>query len=234
MKNPREEIERFIEKNDLEALLRKAAEFHGHLCSYLAYGVKAGYIAMKELRVKSSGMEELIAIVETNNCFSDGVQLVTGCTFGNNGLIYKDVGKTVVTVARRDGTAIRIALNPEYEESIEAEYQEANSLWEKIVVQKEQVTKEQRERMMRLFVEMAFNELMKPAGIMFKISRLKIDVPEYTPIFKSIICPVCGEKTYKPIMQKEQQLCIECAGAAYYILDGRGIQRRYMLKTGPS
>ena len=57
-------------------------------------------------------MEELIAIVETNNCFSDGVQVVTGCTFGNNGLIYKDLGKTAVTVAKRDGTAIRIVLDP--------------------------------------------------------------------------------------------------------------------------
>jgi len=74
--NPRREIEHFIEKGDLEALLRKAAELHGHFCSYLAYGVKAGYIAVKELGIKSNGMEELIAIVETNNCFSDGIQIV--------------------------------------------------------------------------------------------------------------------------------------------------------------
>ena len=74
-------------------------------------------------------MEELIVILDTNNCFSDGVQVVTGCTLGNNGLIYRDVGKTAVTVAKRDGTAIRIVLNPEYEESIKAEYSEANALW---------------------------------------------------------------------------------------------------------
>jgi formylmethanofuran dehydrogenase subunit E len=40
---PREEIEKLIQKGDLEALLGKAAELHGHFCSYLAYGVKAGY-----------------------------------------------------------------------------------------------------------------------------------------------------------------------------------------------
>jgi len=106
--SPREEIERLIRKGDLEALLRKAAEIHGHFCSYLACGVKAGYIAVKELGIESTGMEEVIAIVETNNCFSDGVQIITGCTFGNNGLIYKDFGKTAVTAAKRDGTAIRI------------------------------------------------------------------------------------------------------------------------------
>ncbi len=231
-KNPRREIWQLVEKGDLEALLRKSAELHGHFCSYLAYGVKAGYIAVKELRIKSKGMEELIAIIETNNCFSDGIQVVTGCTFGNNGLIYKDVGKTAVTVAKRDGTAIRILLDPEYEESIKAEYPEANNLWEKIVVRREKTTEEQQKRMMELFAEMAFKELRKPADRMFKVSRMKISVPDYTPIFDSIICPVCGEKTYKPTMQNEKLLCIDCARANYYILDGRGIQRRLALKAG--
>jgi len=96
--NPREEIEKLIQKGDLEALLRKAAELHGHFCSYLTYGVKAGYIAVKEMGLKNAGMEEIVAIVETNNCFSDGIQIITGCTFGNNALIYKDVGKTAVTL----------------------------------------------------------------------------------------------------------------------------------------
>ena len=229
--NPRREIEHFIEKGDLEALLRKAAELHGHFCSYLAYGVKAGYIAVKELGIKSNGMEELIAIVETNNCFSDGIQIVTGCTFGNNGLIYKDVGKTAVTVAKRNGTAIRIVLNPKYEESIKAEYSEANSLWEKIVVRRERATEKEQKRMMELFAEMAFKELKKPAELMFKISRTKINVPDYAPIFNSVLCPICGEKTYKPVMQNGKQLCIDCAGAEHYILDGKGIEKRTALKA---
>ncbi len=79
--------------------------------SKLDNGVIAGYLAVRELGVKSRGMEEVIAIVETNNCFADGIQVVTGCTFGNNALIFKNVGKTAVTVAKQDGTAIRIALD---------------------------------------------------------------------------------------------------------------------------
>jgi len=224
--NPREEIERLIRKGDLEALLRKAAEVHGHFCSYLAYGVKAGYIAVKELGIESTGMEEVIAIVETNNCFSDGVQIIAGCTFGNNGLIYKDVGKTAVTVAKRDGTAIRIVLDPAYEESIWEEYSEAHDLWEKIVVKREEATPREHERMMKLFAEMAFKELKKPAEKMFKITRMRIKTPEYAPIFNSVICPVCGEKTYKPVMHDGKLVCMSCAGAEYYLLDGGGIQRR--------
>jgi len=224
--NPREEIENLVQKGDLEALLRKAAELHGHFCSYLAYGVKAGYIAVKELGIESIGMEEVIAIVETNNCFSDGVQMITGCTFGNNGLIYKDVGKTAVTVAKRDGTAIRIVLDPIYERSIEEEYSEASKLWEKIVVKREEATREEHDQMMRLFAEMAFKELKKPAEKMFRITRMKIKTPEYAPIFNSVICPICGEKTYKPIMHNGKLVCMDCAGANYYFLNGGGIQRK--------
>jgi formylmethanofuran dehydrogenase subunit E len=229
--NPREEIEKLIQKGDLEALLRKAAELHGHFCSYLTYGVKAGYIAIRELGVKNTGMEEAIAIVETNNCFSDGIQMITGCTVGNNALIYNDLGKTAVTVAKRDGTAVRIALDPVYEKSIEKEYSEANGLWEKIIVRREEATRQEHNRMMELFAEMAFKELEKPADKMFRITRMKINMPEYAPIFNSVVCPVCGEKTYKPVMHNGKLVCMDCAGGDYYFLDGRGIQRSHAKKV---
>ncbi|MDZ7838898.1 MAG: FmdE family protein [Actinomycetota bacterium] len=97
----RDKIDEFIRESNLEGLLLKSAEFHGHICSFSAYGVKAGYYAMKKLALNNEGMEEVLAIVETNNCFSDGIQLVTGCTFGNNALIFNDLGKTAVTVINR-------------------------------------------------------------------------------------------------------------------------------------
>jgi len=219
-----------IQKGDLEGLLRKAAEIHGHFCSYLAYGVKAGYIAIKELGIKNTGMEEAIAIVETNNCFSDGIQVATGCTFGNNSLIYKDVGKTAVTVAKRDGTAIRIVLDPIYEKSIENDYSEANELWEKIVVKREEATQQEHSRMMKLFAEMAFKELKKPADKMFRITLMEITTPEYAPIFNSVICPICKEKTYKPIMHNGKLVCMDCAKVDYYVLNGGGIQRSHTKK----
>ena len=94
-------VETMIRSKDLEGLLRHAETMHGHRCPYLALGVKAGQYAMDYLDQENTGMEEMVAIVECNNCFTDGIQVVTGCTFGNNALIYKDLGKTAVTVARR-------------------------------------------------------------------------------------------------------------------------------------
>lgn len=223
--NPRESLEKAIREGDLETLLRKAGELHGHFCSYLAYGVKAGYLAVKELGIKNMGMEEVVAIVETNNCFSDGIQMVTGCTFGNNSLIFKDVGKTAVTVAKRDGSAVRIVLDPAYEKAVKDEYREANELWEKIVIKRDKATREEQDRMMKLFADMAFKELKKPAERMFRITKMRIETPDYAPIFQSAICSICGESTYKPLIRDGKPICLECAGNAYFLLDGAGIHR---------
>jgi formylmethanofuran dehydrogenase subunit E len=97
--NPREEIQQKIEAADLRGLLLKTGELHGHFCPFVALGVKASVIALKRLETFTEGIdEEMAAIVEVNNCFVDGVQMVTGCTLGNNALIYKDFGKNAVTL----------------------------------------------------------------------------------------------------------------------------------------
>ena len=72
--NPRQEVEEAIATGDLSKLLRMNGMLHGHFCPFSAMGVKAAVRAIKELGVRSTGMEEVVAIVETNNCFSDGIQ----------------------------------------------------------------------------------------------------------------------------------------------------------------
>ena len=61
---------------------------------------------------------EVIAIVEANNCMSDGVQYVTGCTFGNNAYL-SGFWKNAVTLSRRDGNGIRVSVNPDYRNGLE-------------------------------------------------------------------------------------------------------------------
>ncbi len=226
MGNPvRKEIENFIKSGNLKGLLEKAGELHGHFCNYLAYGVMAGYIAVRELGVKSTGMEEVIAIVETNNCFSDGVQMVTGCSFGNNALIYKDLGKTAMTLAKRDGSAIRVTLDPDFEDSREKEYPEAYELWNKIVVKREKAEPEEYMKMMMLFYEMTINELNKSEDEMFRIKRMKIKLPDYAPIFATVRCSICGENIMetRSRIKDGKPVCMDCAEEEQYVLDGRGI-----------
>ena len=89
----RQAVEAMIRGNDLEGLLRHAETIHGHRCPFLALGVKAGRYAMDYLEQENTGLEEVVAVVECNNCFTDGIQVVTGCTFGNSALIFQDLGE---------------------------------------------------------------------------------------------------------------------------------------------
>jgi formylmethanofuran dehydrogenase subunit E len=224
--NPfRTEIEQLVKDEDLRGLLKKAGELHGHWCNYLAYGVKAGCYGIKEMGVTNTGMEEIIAIVETNNCFSDGIQMITGCTFGNNSLIYRDLGKTAVTITRRDGQAIRIALAPDFEDSRGQKYPEVYSLFDRLVAKREPGEPQEYARMMQLFADMSVDELSVPIDTMFRISKLTIDVPEYAPIFDSKKCAICGENIMATrLIEKDgNSVCLGCSRAAYSILSGAGI-----------
>ncbi len=71
--------------------------------------------------------------METHNCFADGVQMTTGCTFGDNALIFRDVGKTATPLALRGGKGIRVALKPGYPEEMTADNSEAQDLFERFI-----------------------------------------------------------------------------------------------------
>jgi formylmethanofuran dehydrogenase subunit E len=225
--NPREHIEALIREGDLESLLRKAGELHGHFCPYVALGVRAGYLALTELDIEQNlGMEEVLAIVETNNCFSDGIQVVTGCTFANNALIYRDLGKTAVTVAKRDGMAVRVALRADYNEGFDARYPEAAELFARIVRDRQQPTPEEQTRLTRLWAETSAGQLEVPAEELFTVQPRQIEVPAYAPIFPSATCALCGESIMESRVRlvNGQPACLACASAATFQLDGSGIR----------
>jgi len=222
----RQVVETMIRSKDLSGLLRHAETIHGHLCPFLALGVKAGQYAMDHLAQESTGMEEVVAIVECNNCFTDGIQVVTGCTFGNNALIYKDLGKTAVTVAKRaDGAAVRLVVHPDFRERMFARYPAAGPLFEKVVVQR-QGTKEDHHRFGHLWEAVARRELEEvDLAEQFLIETLTIQMPAYARIFATVVCERCGEGVMEPRVRVQggQKVCLACAGEEYYTLTGQGI-----------
>jgi formylmethanofuran dehydrogenase subunit E len=167
-------------------------------------------------------MEEVVAIVETNSCFSDGVQMVTGCTFGNNALIYRDYGKTALTLTQRNGDGIRLAAKPGG--SPLQKYPEAAELFKK-VVQERRGTEEENEKLRQLWIEVSFKVLDIPDEELFTISRVKAEVPEYARIFSSVICSVCGENIMEPRARVKDgnYVCLPCSDQAYYQLAGDGL-----------
>jgi formylmethanofuran dehydrogenase subunit E len=90
-------------------LWKSAVEFHGHECGGLRWGYKVAQFAMEKLGIDRSTDEELVAIVENDSCAVDGIQVLTGCTFGKGNLFFRDYGKHAYTFYNRNtGKGIRI------------------------------------------------------------------------------------------------------------------------------
>ena len=59
-----------------ETKLKRAEDFHGHICPFLTLGLRASELAMQKLGLTKAGLtetvgEEILAIVECNNCFTE-------------------------------------------------------------------------------------------------------------------------------------------------------------------
>ena len=210
--NPRLEIQNLIVKNDLDQLFLKAGQLHGHFCPGLAMGVMAAAFAMNRLNAESDGMEDLLAVTETNNCFSDGVQFVTGCSFGNNSLIFKDIGKTAFTLAKRDGKGVRICSKHESQEVIRKKNPAFNELYQKVVVNKNH-DPENIAKYKATAVERAFKTLQIPFDLLFAVNNKNITLPDYAGICESVVCKCCGESVMetRTLPEQDGHYCLECS-----------------------
>ncbi len=225
--SPRKLVLSNIWAGKTDRLLLDAAQMHGHFCPGLAMGVMMATKAMQVIRGNSDGLEDLLAIVETNNCVSDGIQFVTGCSFGNNALIFKDYGKVAFTLTRRDGKGIRISSRPG------AKYymRQAGPLFQESfqkVVGKQDHTPEELVKYKKRGIEKAFTTLTLDFDRLFKIEAVDVQIPPYAPSHESIICDKCGEPVMATrILQiKGKQLCFACAEKSGNILTGDGIKCR--------
>ncbi len=222
--DPRIEIRNNIKNGQTEVLLLKAAQMHGHFCPGLAMGVMAATYAMRQMGTTSDGMEDILAITETNNCFADGVQFVTGCSFGNNALIYKDLGKTAFTLTKRDGKGIRVCSRHESVDVIRQSFPDFQNLY-KEVVEHQNHDPELIAKYKQAGVKRAFGTLELPFEKLFAIQQVNTDIPEYASIHESVVCDKCGESVMKnhtrPI--NNDHYCLECSKTDIATLDGNGI-----------
>jgi len=86
---------------------------HGHKCPAMPMGLRVGAAAMNALGVERAKDGQLLALLDLGEdhcatCFADGVQMITGCTFGKGNIKKQHFGKwglTLVEVAT--GRAVR-------------------------------------------------------------------------------------------------------------------------------
>jgi formylmethanofuran dehydrogenase subunit E len=224
LNDTRLEIDKKIEENDLPGLLYLTGLIHGHHCVGSAMGVIAAHYAMKAMNIKeNTGMEHVIAVVETNNCFSDGVQVVTGCSFGNNSLVYRDLGKTTFSLVKRNGIGIRLSVRPDLGDLLQDTRPEAQSFVK--LVNERKATPEEEDRIMELNKEHCYSVLNIPAEQIFNIEQVRVKLPEYSRILGSNICPICGEKYMETkAVNKDGKLVCGSCGGVYNQLDWSGIR----------
>lgn len=183
------------------------AEFHGHECLGLAIGFRQALYALEALGVAKAGDEELVAVVETDACGVDGIQVLTGCTLGKGNLIYKDTGKMAMTLAnRKTGEAIRIIKR----QDALPEDEHFHAVRRKIVSgaateeEKNEWTEIQQGRV-RDFLSLPFDEL-------FDVKEVEIPVIEKARLFQTVVCSSCQEpfSERKARLAEGKIICSEC------------------------
>ncbi len=185
----------------------QCAEFHGHICPGLSIGYRASRAGMDWLKEHRSEDEEIVAIVETNACGADAVQVLTGCTFGKGNFFFKDYGKQVLTlISRNSGDGVRVALKAGALELTD----EHKRLMEKM--RAGQATESEKQRFQTVHLERAGDILTKPLDELFDVRSVKEQPPSKAVIEPSEPCGKCGEPTMPSKMTYSggKKLCGDC------------------------
>jgi len=186
---------------------KKCEEFHGHVCPGLSMGYRASKAGMEWLKENRAEDEEIVAIVETDACCADAVQVLTGCTFGKGNFIYKDHGKNVFTfLSRRSGDGVRVALKEGAFKPSEEHFNLIQKIRNNTASDKEQ------KRFQELHFHRTCDILEKPVDELFTIRQVNIKIPDKAMIHPSKPCDRCGEPTMASRLKEvgSQCICKDC------------------------
>jgi formylmethanofuran dehydrogenase subunit E len=187
-------------------LIEKTTAFHGHWCPGLAVGIRVSEAALAE--VGKDGDEDIVAVVESDNCAVDAIQFITGCTFGKGNLIHKDYGKNAFSFyRRRDGKATRVILKPTvYGEAAATLGKLGRKMREEgLTPEEEKVWRETRAAVSSRIMESDLHDV-------FEIKAPDRPIPEKARIMTSLVCESCGEAAMETRTRRfqDQVLCIPC------------------------
>ena len=189
-------------------LFKKCRDFHGHLCPGLAMGYQAAVAGMQWLAARRSEDEEIVAVVETDACGCDAIQVITGCTFGKGNFIYRDYGKQAFTFFNRaTGQGVRVARKAEPQEALDPEHR---ALLDKI--RQDSATPEERAEFDRRHEAACRRILDQAPEALFTLTEVTVPLPEKARIEPSVPCARCGEPTMATKMETldGRQVCRGC------------------------
>jgi formylmethanofuran dehydrogenase subunit E len=96
---------------NLHEYLKLSSSRHSHLCPRQVLGVRMGLAGLSAIELEPPILhKEALVIIETDGCFADGVEIVTGATVGHRTLRVVDLGKIAAVFANvKTGMTVRLA-----------------------------------------------------------------------------------------------------------------------------
>lgn len=185
----------------LQAALDRSAARHARLCPRQVLGVRIGLAAAEALGVPvAPGERRLLAFVETDGCFADGVEAATGCSAGHRTLRVHDYGKVAaVVVELASGRALRVAPRAGVRERA-ARYAPGESR--------------------RYYAQLAGYQVMPVEALLdIRPVRLLADLAALTGRAGARVeCAACAEEVMngREVHRGGTVLCRPCAGEAYF------------------
>ncbi len=183
---------------------------HGHKCPAMPLGLRVGAAAMNALGVERARDGQLLALVELGEdhcatCFADGVQMITGCTFGKGNiqkLHYGKWGVTLVDVA----TERAVRVTPKAEAMLANKQTEFFKEYREKGVPASKVPAE--------VVDPLVQKVMgAPDGKLLSVGEVfRHDVKPRAPSFSSFACDGCGEMVVEGYARTagDKKVCIPC------------------------
>jgi formylmethanofuran dehydrogenase subunit E len=178
--------------SDFDVYLKKAGDFHGHICAGIALGTRISLAALKYLGMKPGEKHKnLVVYTEIDRCMTDAVQVITGCSLGHRSLKHMDYGKFAATFVNTDtGKAVRGTVLEHFsnEDTIEKTLEKLAGI---------------------------------PDSELVTLQDVKIDIPETDlpgPPKNKAVCASCGESIMdgREVKKYNRILCRACARGSYY------------------
>lgn len=195
---------------DPKSFYEMGLALHGHKCPAMPMGLRVGAAAMNKLGVDRAKDGELVALIEIGDnhcatCFADGIQMVTGCTFGKGNIQKLHYGKWGVTLIDKKGKkAVRVtpraeAMQANKESTFFTEYREKG-------IPASQVPSEHVEPLVERVLNASEDQLLSIGKI---VDYNREEAPHS---FAGFICEMCNEMTVEPYGRifGEKRVCIPC------------------------
>jgi len=193
-------------RTDLQEALRRSARRHSKLCPRQVLGVRLAMAAAAALGLEVPRSDKrLLVVSETDGCFVDGVEAVTGCSVGHRTLRIEDYGKVAATfVDTLTSRAVRLAPRLDVRQrALSCAPDEAGHY----VAQ------------LRAYQVMPDEEL-------FAVQEVRLAAPVEALISRAAVrvnCDACGEEIIneRQVVRDGRTLCRACASVPYYLPAGR-------------